>query len=166
MSHSGVTGSSKQKMWAALANTNLKTENCHNLFTLVLFKTCIFLSSVKNKRGDFEEHCCPNNTGPQWTCVEDWHGREKMLNKVFIFVYFAHILFKYSCSFIKLRLNHWCHMDYFNNVFTTFLCLELVVCVAVLAGSESSLISSKISKFVFWTWTKVLRVWNDMRVSN
>ncbi len=27
----------------------------------------------------------------------------------------------YYCSFVKLRLNHWCHMDYFNNVVTTFL---------------------------------------------
>ncbi len=37
---------------------------------------------------------------------------------------------KYSCSFIKLRLNHWCHMDYFNNVLTTFLGLEHVSCIA------------------------------------
>ncbi len=39
-----------------------------------------------------------------------------------IFVFFAHK--KYSCSFIKLRLNHWCHMDYFNDVLTAFLCFE------------------------------------------
>ncbi len=33
----------------------------------------------------------------------------KLLNKVIIFVFFAHK--KYSRSFIKLRLNHWCHME-------------------------------------------------------
>ncbi len=69
--------------------------------------------------------------------------KKKMLSKVDIFVFFAHK--EYSRSFIKLRLNYWCHMDYFNDVLTTFLCLELVSCVAVYAGSESSRISSKIS---------------------
>ncbi len=34
-------------------------------------------------------------------------------------------------------------MDYFNNVFTTFLGLERVSCVVVYAGSESFWISSK-----------------------
>ncbi len=34
---------------------------------------------------------------------------------------------------------------YFNDVLTTFLCLERVSCIAVYAGSESSQISSKIS---------------------
>ncbi len=43
-------------------------------------------------------------------------------------------------------------MDYFNNVFTTFLGLERVSCIAVYAGSESSRISSKISWFVTWGW--------------
>ncbi len=54
----------------------------------------------------------------------------------------------YSHSFIKLELNHWCQMDYFNNVLTTFLGLKCVSCVAVYAGSESSRISSKII-FIF-----------------
>ncbi len=52
---------------------------------------------------------------------------------------------KYSRSFITLQLNHWCHMDYFKDVFTIFLGLERVSSVAVYAGSESSRISSKIS---------------------
>ncbi len=64
-----------------------------------------------------------------------------MLNKVIVFVFFAHK--KYSHSFITLRLNHWCHMDYFNDILTTFLGLERGNCVAVYAGSESSRISSK-----------------------
>ncbi len=56
---------------------------------------------------------------------------------------------KYSHSFIKLRLNNRCHMDYFNDVLTTFLGLELVSCVAVHGGTESSQISSKIPCYVF-----------------
>ncbi len=47
---------------------------------------------------------------------------KKLLNKIFIFVFFAYK--KYSRSFIKLQFNHWRHMDYFNNVITTFLGLE------------------------------------------
>ncbi len=50
---------------------------------------------------------------------------------------------KYFRRFIKLRFNHWCHMDYFNNVLTNFLGLECGSCVAVYGGSESSQISSK-----------------------
>ncbi len=45
---------------------------------------------------------------------------------------------EYSRSFIKLRLHHWCHMDYFNNVLT-FLGLERVTGVAVYAGSKKTL---------------------------
>ncbi len=56
------------------------------------------------------------------------------LNKVVFF--FVHK--KYCHSFIKLRLNHWCHMDYFNNVLTTFQGLEGGSSVAVYAGSVSS----------------------------
>ncbi len=60
---------------------------------------------------------------------------KKLLNKV-IFVFFA--FKKYSRSFIELRLNHWCHMDYFNNVLTTFLGLECGSCIAVYEGSENN----------------------------
>ncbi len=54
--------------------------------------------------------------------------RRNCWKKVVIFVFFAYK--KYSSSFIKLWLNQWCHMDYFNNVLTTFLGLERVRCVA------------------------------------
>ncbi len=73
-----------------------------------------------------------------WACVKDWHGREVLLNEVVIFVFFAHK--KYSCSFKKLQLNHWCHMDYFIDVLTTFLGLEHFSCIAVYAGSERFLL--------------------------
>ncbi len=71
-----------------------------------------------------------------WMCVEVWHGREEIVEYNFYFISFAQK--KYSCSFIKLRLNHWCHMDFFNNVLTTFLHLEHGRPVAVYEGSESS----------------------------
>ncbi len=54
---------------------------------------------------------------------------KKLLNKVIFFVFFTHKM--YSRSFIKLKLNHWCHMDYFTDVLTTFLGLERGCCVAV-----------------------------------
>ncbi len=37
---------------------------------------------------------------------------------------------KYYCSFIKLQLNHWCHMDCFNDAHTIFLGLECFSCIA------------------------------------
>ncbi len=52
---------------------------------------------------------------------------------------------KYSRSFITLRLNHWCHINYFNSILTTFLGLEHGSYVAVYGGSESSGVSSRIS---------------------
>ncbi len=55
----------------------------------------------------------------------------QFFNKLIIFVFHVHK--KYLCSFITLRLNHWCYMDYFNDVLllTTFLGLECGSCVAV-----------------------------------
>ncbi len=77
-----------------------------------------------------------------WMAAETDPEEKKSLNKVLIFVFFAHK--KYSHSFITLWLNHWCHMDYFINVLI-FLGLERGSCVAHYAGSEISWISSKIS---------------------
>ncbi len=72
--------------------------------------------------------------------VSSWYSHErelktdteekKLLNKVVIFVFFAHK--NYSRSFIKLQLNHWCQLDYFNDG------LEHGSCAAVYAGSEIS----------------------------
>ncbi len=50
--------------------------------------------------------------------VETDPEEKKLLNKIVIFVFFVHK--KYSRSFITLQLNHWCHMDYFNNVLLPF----------------------------------------------
>ncbi len=61
---------------------------------------------------------------------------KKLLNKFVIFVFSVHKI--YFRSFITLRLSHYCHMDYYNDVLTTLLGLEDVSCIAVYAGSESS----------------------------
>ncbi len=65
-----------------------------------------------------------------WTSDEDWHEGEEIL-KVVIFVFFAHK--KYSCSFLKWRLNHWCHMDYFNDILTT---LNVVVALLYIRAAR------------------------------
>ncbi len=50
-------------------------------------------------------------------------------------------------------------MDYFTDVFATFLCVDRGNIIAVyMGGSESSQIPSKISLFVFQRLTKALRV--------
>ncbi len=95
------------------------------------------------------------HTHASWNCRERASRSDteekKLLNKFIIFAFFAHK--KYSRSFIKLWLNHWSHMDYFNDVLTTFLGLEHCSCVA---GSESSQISSKISYRFGTTWGWVI----------
>ncbi len=80
---------------------------------------------------------------------------KKLLNKVIIK---KKICLPTKSILIQLRLNHWCHMDYFKDVLTTFLGLERGSCIAVYAGSESSRISSNISYSAFRRWMKVLRV--------
>ncbi len=53
---------------------------------------------------------------PKWLKMVT-RGEECWIN--YVFVFFVHN--KYSRSFVKLWLNHWCHMDYFTNVLATFL---------------------------------------------
>ncbi len=76
--------------------------------------------------------CQQHHTHASWCSCERASKidveKKKLLKEVVIFVFFAYK--KYSSSFIKLWLNQWCHMDYFNNVLTTFLGLERVRCVA------------------------------------
>ncbi len=63
---------------------------------------------------------------------------EKKLLNIVVFFLFFYLFKKYSRSVIILQLNHWCHMDYLNEVRTTFLGLEHGSSLAVYAGSESS----------------------------
>ncbi len=72
-----------------------------------------------------------------------WHWGDELLNKVVIFVFFAYK--EYSCSFVKLRLNPWCHMDCFTDLLATFLDVDRVYYIAVYGGSESCQKASKIS---------------------
>ncbi len=58
-----------------------------------------------------------------------WHGGDELLNKVIISVFFVHT--KYSRGFVRLRLNHWCHLDYFTNLIAMFLSLDCVNYIAV-----------------------------------
>ncbi len=64
-----------------------------------------------------------------------WSGGDKLLNKCVIFVFFAHK--KYSHSFKTLWLNHWCHVNYYNDVLAMFLDLERGSSLAVYAGQNS-----------------------------
>ncbi len=141
----------------------------------------MFISVVSFKNNDFIQHfllfrvnlshhshaCSTSDLHQQHhthaSCYyHEWQQTDpeekKSLNKVVIFVFFAHK--KYSHSFIKLWLNHWCHMDYFIDVLTTFLCLDFGSSLAVYMESQKTL------GFVFRRWTKVLQVWTNMRVSN
>ncbi len=58
-----------------------------------------------------------------------WRRGDELLNKVIIFVFFAHK--KYFHGFVKLRLDHWCHMDYFNNFLFMLMDLDRVRVLAV-----------------------------------
>ncbi len=80
--------------------------------------------------------------------------------EVVIFVFFAHK--KYSHSFIELRLNHWCHMDYFNDVLT-FWALNMSVAVE---AQKALGFHHKYLNLYSEDESKVLRVRNNMRVSN
>ncbi len=61
---------------------------------------------------------------------------------VVIFVFFMNKVFSF---FVMLLLNPWCHMDYFNDVLTTFLGLEWGSSLVCYAGSESSQILLNVS---------------------
>ncbi len=57
----------------------------------------------------------------------------ELLNKgICVFLYT-----KYSRSFVKLRLNPWCHVDYFTNLFVMLLCAARGNNIAVCGEAES-----------------------------
>ncbi len=82
-----------------------------------------------------------------------WHGINCNLTKLHKQQQHVHYFF------------YFCHVDCFTDVLATFLGLvTFQLCCVYGGGSESSQTSSKISSFLFWRRTKVLLVWNDMRV--
>ncbi len=111
--------------------------------------TCMQCCWCRSWRSDVEPWCalpCLQAEECTWMhcgTVANVHWRlKKLLNKVVVFVFFAHK--RYYRNFIKLILNQKCHTDYFNNVLTTFLGLELGSCVAVYERSESSRINPNV----------------------
>ncbi len=91
-----------------------------------------------------------------------WRRGDELLNKVVIFIFLAYK--KYSRRFIKLRLNHWWQTDYSDNALHTFLSLDSVFTWQSMG--QASRFSSKISYILFRRRTKLLWVWNDIRVIN
>ncbi len=89
---------------------------------------------------------CQHHTHVLWNCRErasKTNIQENKLSNKVIFVFFVHK--KFYRSFIKLRLYHRCHMDYFNMSLLPFWALNAVgmngSCVAICAQSGSSRIS-------------------------
>ncbi len=93
-----------------------------------------------------------------------WHRGDELLNKVVIFIFFAYK--KYPRPFIKFILNHWWQMDYFDDAFHSFLCLDSVIYLVV-NGTDTNLpVFIQNILIVFRRRTKLLWVWNYMGVSD
>ncbi len=111
------------KCWTKNCKSSSLWKSSDMFMKTVLCTACIFLPLLVNRcsasglyirtpaSASAASHACV--VVLSWKCVEDWHRREEIV-EVIIFVLFAHK--KYFHRFIKLRLNHWCHMDYFNYV--------------------------------------------------
>ncbi len=68
-------------------------------------------------------------------CAVEIDTENKLLNKVIILDFLK--LQEYFLCTKKTKLNRLSHMDYFNDVLTTFLGLECVSCVAVYGGQKA-----------------------------
>ncbi len=68
-----------------------------------------------------------------WYCIECTLKTDMEEKSLFLFSLCTKSII---VAFIKLGLNHWCHMDYINDVLT--MGLDCDSCVAVYVGSESS----------------------------
>ncbi len=102
------------------------------VYTLIWMKTSYPCGTADTEQ---RTQLCPADI--LQTTILHWSRGDELLNKVVIFVFFAYK--KYSRSFITLRLNHWWQMDYFVNVFHTFLGLDSVNYLAV-NGTVTSLL--------------------------
>ncbi len=60
-----------------------------------------------------------------------WHQGEAETRNCWIKSFLFSLRTKYSRSFVKLGLNHWSHMNYFNDVLVPFLSLDRVRILAV-----------------------------------
>ncbi len=92
-------------MWHRVCGSTVILWSYENTFCVQRKRKCLlFHVSSFTSRG--------MHTQASWYSCEDKSktGREekKLLNKIIIFVFFAHN--RYSHSFITLKLNHWCHI--------------------------------------------------------
>ncbi len=92
-------------MWHRVRGSTVILWSYENTFCVQRKRKCLlFHVSSLTGRG--------MHTQASWYSCEDKSktGREetKLLNKIIIFVFFAHN--RYSRSFITLKLNHWCHI--------------------------------------------------------
>ncbi len=92
-------------MWHRVRGSTVILWSYENTFCVQRKRKCLlFHVSSLTSRG--------MHTQASWYSCEDKSktGREekKLLNKIIIFVFFAHN--RYSRSFITLKLNHWCHI--------------------------------------------------------
>ncbi len=98
-----------------------------------------------------------SSTSPSSAIIKSIPKHWQMVNKVF----FAHK--KLSHSLIKLRLNHWCHMDYFNDDLTTFLCsMNISVTLLSMQGQKALGFNKKKILIRVLKMNVCLTVWNDM----
>ncbi len=117
-----------------------------NLTSLVTTRHADTLSTLFALWSERKQRICVTQLYVQWYSPKwregDVEGTNCWIKSLFLFS-FAHK--KYSRSFVKLRLNPWCHMDYFTDLLAMFLDLDRVRTLAVYGGSENSWILSKIS---------------------
>ncbi len=133
-----------------------------------LWSHVTFRSKHKRRKQHIRVQCCRHRKAyVVYVCDTLRNGAtglregDELLNKVVIFVVFAHK--KYFRSSVKLQLNHWCHMDYFTDLLAKFLSLDCVNSIAV-NGRVREL--SECIKNILICAPKILQVWNDMRVSS
>ncbi len=132
-------------------------------------------SGLNTRHDDVEHKACvqchhaesESALAPPRTCImycrECTSTREtvetKMWNKIVILFSLCK---KYSRGFVKLQLTDWCHMDYFFDHLGTFLDLgtdRVYERVRELSDSNKNCL-------ICVPKMNILRVWNDMRVSN
>ncbi len=118
-----------------------KWKFCHELLTLMSFQTLKTFVHLRNTIKIFlmksESFLILHRQ--QWNCVVilSWKAskteteRKRINSWIKLLFLFSICTKKYSHSFIKWRLNHWCHMDYFTDVLATFLGLEHVSCIVI-----------------------------------
>ncbi len=111
----------------------VRKENNNNIVYLTILLPELRSSGILESTPERNQH--------NQQCLHSVDSAHMRIINYVVIVFFAHK--KYSRSFIKLRLNPWCHMDCFTDVLATFLCIDCGSILAVYGGSDSSQIPSK-----------------------